>query len=111
MGYHMAIKRFKRIKNYLGKKANLISLILFIVIAGLIDNIFLRIFGVFLISLIYEVSYDILFNKKEFLKVINIMKKENDKKQKQAFAIIYLFIPLFETIIVIGIDFLLSKRF
>ncbi|SHO54223.1 hypothetical protein [Anaerocolumna xylanovorans] len=102
----MAIKRPRMNNNY-SKTANLISFFLLIAIAGLIDNILFRILGIFIFSSIFEISYEIIFNKKEFLLVMNAIKDEKDIKQKLAGIIALLFIPLFTTILAVIFNLLI----
>jgi len=88
---------------------NTITLLILIIIARYLENIFIRVLVVFIASVILDLIYEIFKNnilkENDFFDIIKSIKNETDIKEKQANIITILFLPVIQTISVIVISF------
>ncbi len=92
-----------------------IFLMLLMIIASYINNILVRIVGVFILSIIFVLAIEIIeytiYKKTDFILCIKEIKTEKDKKHKQANIIMLFVIPFLETIMVIIITAFIKFKF
>ncbi len=102
-------------KNYLSKILPGISIILLMIIASYINNILVRIVGVFILSIIFDLAIEIIdyaiYKENDLILCLKEIKTEKDKKQKQANIIMLLVVPFLETITVIIITAFIKFKF
>ncbi len=102
-------------KNYLSKILPGISIILLMIIASYINNILVRIVGVFILSIIFDLAIEIIdyaiYKENDLILCLKEIKTKKDKKQKQANIIMLLVVPFLETITVIIITAFIKFKF
>lgn len=91
-----------------------ISMIFLMIIASYINNILIRIIGVFILAILFDLAIEILeytiYKNTGFILCLKEILTEKNIKQKQANIISLLFVPFFQTITVIILSVVINLK-